>query len=181
MIPLKEELNIKQEEFCRKYVELGGNGTQAYKEVYECEEETAKANASRLLTNANVKAYIDELLEDARNRNKITIDKIVNEYAKLAFFNPSEVFNDNGTVKDIQQLDDKVTAAIKTIKIKEDYRYEDGEQVFDGYTKEFSFADKKAALDSLGKFLGMFVDRSKVELSGEVDNNLTINIELTDD
>lgn len=178
---MNENLNIKQEEFCRKYVELGGNGTQAYKEVYDCDDESAKANASRLLTNDNVKTYIDELLEDARKRNKITIDKIVNEYAKLAFFNPQEVFNENGTVKDIQQLDDRVTAAIKTIKIKEDYRYEDGEQVFDGYTKELSFADKKAALDSLGKYLGMFVDRSKVELSGEVDNNLTINIELTDE
>lgn len=175
------ELNIKQEEFCRKYVELGGNGTQAYKEVYECDDESAKANASRLLTNDNVQAYIEELLEDARNRNKITVDKIVNEYAKLAFFNPANVFNDNGSVKDIQQLDDNVTAAIRSIKIKEDYIYEHGEQKPDGYTKEISFADKKAALDSLGKFLGMFVDKSKVELSGEVDNNININIELSDE
>lgn len=178
---MNEELNIKQEEFCRKYVEMGGNGTQAYKEVYECEEETAKANASRLLTNANIKAYIDELLEDARNRNKITVDKIVNEYAKLAFFNPANVFNSNGTIKDIQQLEENVTASIKSIKIKEEYRYEDGEQVPDGYTKEITFADKKTALDSLGKFLGMFVDRSKVEVSGDEDKPVTIKIELTDE
>ena len=174
-------MNIKQEEFCRKYVEYGGNGTQAYKEVYECDDDAARTNASRLLTNDNVKAYIDELLEDARNRNKITVDKIVNEYAKLAFFNPANVFNDNGTVKDIQQLEDNVTAAIKTIKIKEDYRYEDGEQVFDGYTKEISFSDKKAALDSLGKFLGIFVEKSKVEIAGDENKPLTINIELTDE
>ena len=178
---MEEELNIKQEEFCRKYVEFGGNGTQAYKEAYGCEEETAKANASRLLTNANVKDYINELLEDARNRNKITVDKIVNEYAKLAFFNPADVFTDGGAVKDIQTLDKNVTAAIKSIKIKEDYIYENGEQIPDGYTKEISFADKKAALDSLGKFLGMFVDKSKVEVSGDSEKPLTINIELSED
>ena len=178
---MKDELNIKQEEFCRKYVEYGGNGTQAYKEVYECDDNAARTNASRLLTNDNIKAYIDELLEDARNRNKITVDKIVNEYAKLAFFNPSNVFSENGTVRDITSLEDNVTAAIKSIKIKEDVRYENGEQIFDGYTKEISFADKKAALDSLGKFLGIFVDKSKVELSGSVDNNVNINIELSDD
>ncbi len=178
---MAKELNINQEEFCRKYVEYGGNGTQAYKEVYKCDDDTAKVNASRLLTNANVKKYIDELLEDVRNRNKITVDKIVNEYAKLAFFNPADVFNDNGTVKDIQQLDEKVSSAIKSIKIKEDYRYEDGEQVFDGHTKEISFTDKKAALDSLGKYLGMFTEKSKLEISGNSEKPVTINIELTDD
>ena len=174
-------MNIKQEEFCRKYVEYGGNGTQAYKEVYECDDDAARTNASRLLTNDNIQAYIDELLEDARNRNKITVDKIVNEYAKLAFFNPANVFSSDGTVRDIQELEDNVTAAIKSIKIKEDFRYEDGEQVFDGYTKEISFADKKAALDSLGKFLGMFVDKSKVEISGDSDKPLEIKIELSDE
>lgn len=174
-------MNLKQEEFCRKYVELGGNGVQAYQEVYECDYDTAKVNASKLLTNANIKNYIDELLEDARNRNKVTVDKIIAEYAKLAFFNPADVFNNNGVVKDITELDDNITAAIRSIKVKEDYVYEDGEQKPDGYTKEISFADKKAALDSLGKFLGIFVDKSKVELSGAVDNNVNINIELTDE
>lgn len=164
-------MNIKQEEFCRKYVENGGNGTQAYLEVYGCDEDSARTNASRLLTNDNVQEYINELQEEARNRHRITVDKIANEYMKLAFFNPADVFNDNGTMKDIQQLDNNVTAAIKSIKIKEDYRYEDGEQVFDGYTKEITFADKRASLDSLGKFLGMFVEKY------ELGNDIKINIE----
>lgn len=174
-------LNIKQEEFCRKYVECGGNGTQAYKEVYQCDEKTARTNSSRLLTNAYIKQYIEELLEDARNRNRVTVDKIVNEYAKLAFFNPADVFDSNGTVKDIQQLDENVTASIKSIKIKEDVRYENGEEVPDGYTKEITFSDKKSALDSLGKFLGMFVDKSKVELSNDNDKPFVIKVDVDDE
>ena len=41
------------------------NGTRAYKVAYPSvkKDETARANASRLLTNANVKKYIDEQLE----------------------------------------------------------------------------------------------------------------------
>lgn len=171
-------MNIKQEEFCRKYVEYSGNGTQAYKDVYECDDDTARVNASRLLTNANVIKYVEELQEEARKRHQITVDKIVNEYAKLAFFNPANIFNSNGTVKDIQELDNEITSSIKTIKIKEDYRYEDGEQIFDGYTKEITFVDKKGALDSLGKFLGMFVDKNKLEVSTEEGKPFEVKIEV---
>ena len=72
-------MNIKQEEFCRKYVEYSGNGTQAYKDVYECDDDTARVNASRLLTNANVIKYVEELQEEARKRHQITVDKTVGE------------------------------------------------------------------------------------------------------
>ena len=96
----------------------------------------------------------------------------------MAFFNPANIFNSNGTVKDIQELDNEITSSIKTIKIKEDYRYEDGEQIFDGYTKEITFVDKKGALDSLGKFLGMFVDKNKLEVSTEEGKPFEVKIEV---
>lgn len=42
-------------------------------------ERSAEVTASRLLRNANVKAYIDELLLEAQKRRKESLDDILNE------------------------------------------------------------------------------------------------------
>lgn len=68
------ELNPKQKLFCEYFAsdrEFFGNGTSAYIEAYNIDLSkkgaytAARASASRLLTNANVLAYIDSLLETA--------------------------------------------------------------------------------------------------------------------
>lgn len=58
----------KQKRFCDEYL-IDLNGTRAYKAAYPSvkNDDTAKANASRLLTNANVRAYLDEQLEALHN------------------------------------------------------------------------------------------------------------------
>ena len=52
----EEKMNNKQITFCQEYVKNGLNGTQAYLKAYKTckKEDTAKVNASRLLTNANI-------------------------------------------------------------------------------------------------------------------------------
>lgn len=57
-------LNAKQDMFCVLYVENKGNGTLAYQEAYDCDYDTAKANASRLLTNANIQRRISALIHE---------------------------------------------------------------------------------------------------------------------
>ena len=61
----------KQRKFCDEYL-IDANATRAYKAAYPHikSEDAARACASRLLTNANIKSYIDEQLE------KISSDKI---------------------------------------------------------------------------------------------------------
>ena len=50
----------KQKRFADYYIETG-IGSEAYRRAYKSckKEETARVNASRLLTNANIRAYID--------------------------------------------------------------------------------------------------------------------------
>ncbi len=66
------ELSPKQEEFCRLFTtdtEFFGNGVQSYIEVYDIDLTKpgayagARASASRLLSNANILAHIDKLLD----------------------------------------------------------------------------------------------------------------------
>lgn len=58
----------KQQKFADEYI-ICLNATQAYKKAYPNikKDEVARANGSRLLANANVKAYIDERMEQLKS------------------------------------------------------------------------------------------------------------------
>lgn len=75
---IERKLTIKQQNFADFYIELG-NATQAYLKAYPNvkKETTAKANASRLLTNANLKSYIDERMEEIASERVATQQEVL--------------------------------------------------------------------------------------------------------
>lgn len=126
----EEKMNNKQITFCQEYVNNGLNGTQAYLKAYKtCKrEDTAKVNASRLLTNANIQNYIKELQE------KIEDEAIMTAKERMKWL--SEV------IKDIQK---------EEIKVK----LPDGsDEVL--YMKNADLNTKLKAIDTLNKMTGEY-------------------------
>ena len=82
------ELTDKQRLFCIYYIERF-NATWAYQKAYECEYDTAKVNASRMLTNANIKEEIkrltDECLEEQEVEAKLIYKRIFQKHMDIAF------------------------------------------------------------------------------------------------
>lgn len=78
-------LNRRQELFCLKYVELNGNGTQAYVAVYGTDEESSRRLGSKLLTRVDVKARINELTEVNDKNEIVTIAEIARELRSIGF------------------------------------------------------------------------------------------------
>ena len=70
----------KQQKFADEYI-ISLNATQAYKKAYPNvkKDDVARANGSRLLANANVKAYIDEQLE------KLKSERVADQQEVLEF------------------------------------------------------------------------------------------------
>lgn len=67
---MDRKLTPKQKAFCDYYIETG-NATEAYKRAYPTciKDGAARANASKLLTKANISKYIEErikIIEDKR-------------------------------------------------------------------------------------------------------------------
>lgn len=62
---IEQKLTVKQQAFADYYIELG-NATEAYLKAYPNvkKESTAKAAASRMLTNVNLKSYIENRMEE---------------------------------------------------------------------------------------------------------------------
>jgi len=80
--PMSKELNLKQEMFCKHYVseEFFGHGVEAYAEAYGCDlsnpkdYNSAKVNASKLLSTKRVLIRINQMLDSA-GLNDSFVDK----------------------------------------------------------------------------------------------------------
>ena len=72
------KLNSNQKAFADFYIELG-NATEAYKRAYKsCKSDSvARTNSSRLLTNANIKQYIDERMKLLENERIAKADEVL--------------------------------------------------------------------------------------------------------
>lgn len=73
-----DKLTEKQRRFADEYIRTG-NITQSYLNAYQSvkKENTAKSAGSRLMTNVNVKAYIDERLEKLKKESIAEQDEIL--------------------------------------------------------------------------------------------------------
>lgn len=145
----------KQKIFADEYL-IDLNATRAYKVAYPSikKDETARANSSRMLTNANVTKYIAERMQDRQKRTEITQDRVLEELAAIAFARATdfaEVKDGLVIIKDTAGLSEQQIKAIAGIK--------EGK-----FGIELKLNDKEKALELLGRHLGMFKDR--VEVSG---------------
>ena len=78
------KLNEKQKAFADFYIE-NLNATESYKKAYECSYNTARTNGARLLTNANIKKYIDEIMslkDESRIASQDEILQILTDIAR---------------------------------------------------------------------------------------------------
>ena len=75
----KGELTVRQEKFCRKFLEIG-EATEAYRQSgYKHENYSAKSlweRASHLLADAKVKARVEELKAEAAKAQEITLEEV---------------------------------------------------------------------------------------------------------
>lgn len=145
----------KQKIFANEYL-VDLNATRSYRVAYPSvkKDETARTNGSRLLTNANVAAYIAERMKERQERTEITQDRVIEELAAIALArmdNYAEIKNNRVLIKDSAEFTEMQARAIGGIKQGK-------------FGIEVKLNDKLKALELLGRHLGMFKD--KLEVSG---------------
>lgn len=164
-----------QKRFCDEYL-IDLNATRAYKAAYSScnKDETARANSSRLLANANIQKYLQEQKENLKEKINVTQEQVINQLARIAFGDIRKLYNDAGSLKNIQDLDDDTAAILTGIETTEEFDgYGDDREII-GYTKKVKMADKTKALDLLGKYFGIFTE--KIEVNQDKPFEVNINI-----
>lgn len=152
---MAKKLTAKQQRFVEEYL-IDLNATQAaIRAGYSVE--SAADIGSENLRKPNIRACVDKALAERSKRTGVSADRVVMELARLGFVNPGKLINfDEATVRKDAAEDD--LAAVASVKVKT-IPTEDGDIV----EREVKLYDKNKSLELLGKHLGMFSDKLKLE------------------
>ena len=107
-----------------------------------------------------VQEAIQDQLDAQQARTLITADRILREYGRIGFLDTRKLFDENGALKKITELDIDTQAAIAGIDVVTTGNAELGV----GEITKIKIADRKGALDSMARCLMMFND--KLALTG---------------
>jgi phage terminase small subunit len=125
---------------------------------------TANRTGSENLTKPVIRAAVDRALSQRSKRTEITADRVLTELARIGFADPRKLFDENGNLVPVTQLDDDTAASLAAVETIEQF---DRDEVI-AHLKKIRFWDKKAALELLGKHLGLFPNRQIIEDPREV-------------
>ncbi len=146
----------KKLRFCIAYLETG-SATKAWLAAgMPTTRKSWHMSASLLLADPAVQETIDDLRQQQLDVASITVERIANEYKKLAFFDPRQLYDEDGRMRELHELPADVAAAIASVEVVT--------QANGSVLRKIKWHDKKGALDSLGKWRNMFIDRSEVKV-----------------
>lgn len=158
---MAKQRNDRRLEFVRQYLVDLCAAKAAVRAGYS--KRRAGPTGTRLMQDHGIQKAIAEAMAERSKRTQITQDMVLAEYAKLAFLDPRRFFDESGNLIDVHKLPADVAAALGAMdvtveKVGED---EEGKPRF-AMIRKIKFADKKGALDSVARCLGMFKDKVEV-------------------
>lgn len=167
------KLTAKQIRFCEEYIIDLNAGAAAIRAGYS--EKTAYEIGYENLRKPQIAEFIQRLKDERSKRTEITADRVLQELAKIGFADIKSYVSfktaltrigydkegdeiiDYATVVELKDSEEVDGAAISEVSLK------------DGSLK-FKLHDKKGALDSMARHLGMFNDKVKVDVEGEINH-----------
>lgn len=170
-----------EEKFCQLYAVEGLSGNAAYRQTNNCDLPATVIGTAvyRLQKRPAVKARIAELRREQATQLIMTRAEVLNGLARIAMFDPRNLYDENGDLLPIHELDDVTAASIVGIKAQRlNTPTADDPTKTTLITADVKLADKKAALDSLAKAMGLFSE--KLEVSGPNGTPLVPEYSQTD-
>lgn len=171
----KAKLTPKQERFCYEYLANGFNGgLAAEKAGYS--KKAARQIASRLLTNANIQARIQEMKDNLAETAGISALMILQEHMKIAQASQGQVRDGWMKLKDFEELDEDVKASIQEVTTKEVKKQaQKGQKAETEIYVRIKMYDKQKSLQEIANMLG-FNAPKKQELTGADGSDLFMQL-----
>ena len=153
--------NAQHERFCQEYI-IDLHQTKAYERTYG-KVKSARINASRLLSKANISERVAELKEIRSERTVITQDMVLKELKILAqsdiqdYLEVVDPYGGGKTIRvKLKTFEEMKGSATRAIKSMSEHITKDGIQI------KFKLHGKEKSLEILARHLGMLVERHEV-------------------
>lgn len=161
-----ENLTTKQEKFAQLVAE-GKTYADAYQGAYNVGEKTTKnsiyVKSSRLMDEAKIQLRVHELKQEVLERNKATLDEVLTEMAKWLRFDPIKLFNDDFSIKQIDELPEDVRKCIASFEVLESFSGTGEKRKVTGQIKKVKLIDKRATADMFMKRFGAYITKLSFE------------------
>lgn len=157
-------LKLWHQQFAEAYVANGGKAGEAYKTVrrdgVDLTDNYCRLRGNELLHYPLIADYIEKLREEARKRNAVTVDRLIEELAAIALSDIREVAECDGKSVKLKPFAGMPDSAARAISEVADSK--DGPKV--------KFWNKLEAMAQLAKILGVAPERR--ELTGKDGKDL---------
>jgi phage terminase small subunit len=142
------------------------NATAAYQRAYpRASEESARREASRLLTKVDIQALLSSTLADILSWEKIPLEKrIFDFWTKRAFYDPAEIVDSKGAlIHPLEELSRQgVSVCVEGIETRINAQGKE--------TTRIKLADRDKALEMLQQYIQMVKPQTqKIEIAGLSD------------
>lgn len=165
-------VQARHDEFIRVYNLNGGNGTKAAIAA-GYSSKAAHVQGSQLVQRFNLKTAASERAAIALEKSGLDSERVLEELRRIAFADPRKLFNTDGSIKAIHDLDDDTAAAVASVDSDEMYAGRGDNRSLVGQSKKIRMWDKLGALDKAMRHLGLY-ERD----NHQRENNLVINVGL---
>jgi len=150
-------LTAKQEAFAQAII-TEPTLSDAYRSAYDCSGMTSKSVNERASVDSKavkIASRVAELRDRVSKAADVTLDRWMREQARIAYADPLDIYQEDGTLKPLSQMSSDARAAIASIET-ESRTYGSGEDAEEFTIKKVKLHNKTAAQDSIGRALGAY-------------------------
>lgn len=151
----KTRLTPKRERFAQLLVPGNLSQAEAYRIAFPGTKMTRKQmyeEACKLVQDPKIVQRLAELRRPAIEESQVELTRVLRELARISFFDPRRLLDEDGSPKPLSELDDDTAAAIAGMKV----RTIKGKGGDTSVVTEYKLPDKGANLDRLMKYLGAY-------------------------
>jgi phage terminase small subunit len=147
---MNPKLTDKQAAFVAEYLVDMNSSAAARRAGYA--SRNANVTGPRLLADARISAAVRAAMAEREHRTRISADRVLAEIARIAFADVRAMFDADGLPRPIGELDGDTAAAVAGLEVSVTH----GEDGSITRIAKVKIADKLAALEKLGRHLGLF-------------------------
>ena len=131
---------------------------------------TAGSQSHDLLKRPEIREFIAQAQKEAGERLGVSRDRVIQEIARIAFFDIRKLLREDGEPLPLQDLDDDTAAAIAGVETATERELGGkGDEGGVTFIRKYKMADKLGGLEKLAKHLGLYELDNKQKLDPLVE------------